>query len=492
MGNNIHMLTIFKLAQLPAENEKVLVLIPDKIVVEEIKDGKVMVGEKTYSRVLDAYKNGEEYGYGLEVFCENIFSNGAAALADCCDYEDGELEDPQNLFEEYTAAYLEELGEMVWFLDFKEIIPTLDYATKEAFFERFHYSIDYKAKKLVSSENAKINEQIEEDETIAQPISRLSLISYLKERFFAQDEQINKIVSAVYNPIKLSTPKRNIMLYGPTGVGKTGIVKALAKRLGLPFYKADMSSYSASGYVGASIEDIYSGLYLAAGEDIEVLKKGAVLFLDEIDKLLISDKTDVKSQVYNELLTLLEPGGVVNIKYGKGSLEEIFEYDKRNLIIISSGSFAGLDRNKSKKEIGFGSESKETVSKHTIKELNAYGIPMEFLGRQGLIIGLNKLSEKDLFEILAGALESPYMIYKKRLETLGINLNIPESTLKLLAKKAYSLNTGARSLNAIFENAFEPEINGVVDKIDNGEAVTDLKLDIPEETLVKRLERING
>ena len=513
-----HIATIFKIEELTVDWGTILVLIPYKVTTGNLNSGIFNSNGNLYQSVVKAYQNGEKFCFARELELAEIVKNGKEILTSQFLYESEELTTPAEILGAYKEAYTEELNENVWYVDLSELVPYVTNCSEADFYVVYNYSIDRKTKKLVNRKPTNVsdedlqevsksfstgqiepNELREQVDSIVLPpdkkITRLSLISHLKKCILAQDVQVERIASAIYNPIKLGTSKlkRNIMIYGPTGSGKTAIVREIALELGLPFYKADLSEFSASGYTGSSVESIYTGLYLAAGRDIKKLEQGAILFLDEVDKLIISDRTDIKRQVYNELLTLLDPGGVVNFKTSQ--MGNNIAYDKRNLIIITAGSFGELDRKMQKNaKVGFGVQAEKTAEKirrYSIKDFTNFGIPLEFLGRQQLIIPLNELSEEDLFEILSKAFYSPYVVYKRELETVGIALNIPESTLKLIASKAYKLHTGARSLSAIFDEALEPEINAIVDQLDEGN-IGSVTIEVAEEEMVKRLERYHG
>ena len=520
-----HIVTIFKLEELETETERLLVLIPHKVKFGILENGCFRNDESVYCSPLEAYEKGEKFCFAREMSLSEMKKNGKRILTAYFGYEDDELNSETEMFEAYKEAYTSELDENVWYIDLDDLAPSVFWCNNIDFYTLHEYSIDRTTKTLVNrkpndvgddelletkrmferarDERTKLDETVEKAVTDLKKLSsnkkltRLSLIKHLRQCFLAQDEPIERITSAVYNPIKLGSTKfkRNIMIYGPTGCGKTAIVKEIAKELGLPFFRADLSGFSAAGYVGNSVDSIYIGLYSAAGRDMQKLEQGAILFLDEVDKLIMSDEKDVKSQVYNELLTLLDPGGVVNFK--TSTLGNVMTYDKKNLIIITAGSFGELTRKKKRKQsnkVGFGVQN-ESVSKdlttHTIEEFTKFGIPLEFLGRQQLIINLNGLTEDDLFQILTKALYSPYVVYKRELSALGITLNIPESTLRLIAAKAHKLHTGARSLEAIFNEALEPEINAIVDRLDEGNT-SEITINVDEKEMVKRLERYHG
>lgn len=515
-----HLVTIFKPEKIEKDDESLLVLIPDRVLSGAFNEKNEFVTAKgdVFQHVLEAYKNNQEYGYEKVIGLNVLTARGAEYLIKEYGYEECELPGELEIFQAYVYEYTLELDERTYFYDLNEIAPTLLHEGNEEFFTLYGCSIDRIYSRIVneSTENldsdllkilgkekneTNVNEEVpvaEVKQTGLANKSRLQIIKEIKKYILAQDEPVEEMVSAIYNPIKLKAPelKRNILIYGPSGSGKTALVSQIAKQMGLPFYKADAASFSASGYEGESVSSVYSGLYLAAGRDMERLQAGAILFLDEIDKLVLrscDSGTDVKKQVYNELLTLLDHGGYVNFKISAYGPE--IRYNKENLIVISGGSFAGAIEAKKKmgSKIGFGETdlSNKNLTRLSIKDFVNFGLPIEFLGRQQMIVPLKRLTEENLYEILTTALDSPYVMYQMHLAKSGINLTISEANLRMIANKAYKLNTGARSLRAIFDATIDNEINDIVDALDNGEEPA-TNIEIPESVMVKRLERYYG
>ncbi len=530
-----HLVTTFKMKEFHTDEDHLLILLPVEVTVGEIGRTKKFTDSsdgQEYLPVLDAYKRKKSFGYMREVEIAEIMSKGYETLVNFYNHDAKKIANGTNLLQAFKEEYVEEMKYLVFFYDLNELVPIVTAIDHQTFFEEYGYSVNYKTGTISTSEpvieiddifdeleheaeqlnkeQEKINDEQEKSNVKEDKksdingqkvkITRLGLIDYIKSYIISQDEQVEEIASAVYRPLvlKSSEIKRNIMIYGPTGTGKTEIVKLIANKLGFPFYKANVASFSSTGYVGDSVEDIYAGLYLAANRDKERLEAGAIVMLDEVDKLLLGESgNDVKKQVYNELLTTLDPGGVVN--FSLGNMGQKIAYDKKNLIVVSTGSFSSLDRKKiadANSRIGFGTPDKQQVGqvafKYTNEDFYKAGVPLEFLARQDIKIGLNALTEDDLYKILTTALSSPYRVYERTLSSQNIKLTVPESGLRAMASKAYKMQCGARSLRSVFDFAVVPEIDRIIDKLDDGTNPENSEAIVSEEQIVKRLEHYHG
>lgn len=276
--------------------------------------------------------------------------------------------------------------------------------------------------------------------------------------------------------------KNNIFIIGPTGVGKTYMIKLIAKKLGVPFVKGDATKFSETGYVGGDIEDLIRDLYWEANEDLERAQFG-IVFLDEIDKIASSGETvgpDIsRTGVQRALLKPLEETEVeikipqenysffeVSDPQGKIKKKKIYLNTKYILFIVS-GAFQGLEeiiKKRIKKQgLGFISEieSKEEIKINYLKfvipeDLVNYGFEKEFIGRFPVITIFDPLTEDELFEILANP-NDPIIINKKRdFKVYEIDLAFTDEALKEIAKIAYKESTGARALSRILERILIP------------------------------------
>ena len=275
--------------------------------------------------------------------------------------------------------------------------------------------------------------------------------------------------------------KNNIILIGPTGVGKTYIIKLIADKLGVPFVKGDATKFSETGYVGGDVEDLVRDLVKEADGDIERAQYG-IIYIDEIDKIASSEGIkgpDVsRAGVQRALLKPLEETDV-DLKTPHdpiSQLEAIEHFRKtgkrikktintKNILFIVSGAFSGLSeiikKRLSKQGIGFGADldlkdEQEWLKKVKPQDLVAFGFENEFIGRLPVIAVLEELSEEDLFTILKNP-KSPVIVSKKQdFKAYGIDLKFEEDALRLIAHQAYQEKTGARALVSAIERALLP------------------------------------
>lgn len=276
--------------------------------------------------------------------------------------------------------------------------------------------------------------------------------------------------------------KNNIFIIGPTGVGKTYMIKLVAKKIGVPFVKGDATKFSETGYVGGDIEDLIRDLYWEANGDLEKAQFG-IVFLDEIDKIASSGETigpDIsRTGVQRALLKPLEETEVeIKIPQENYSLFEVSEpqgkikrkkitLNTKYVLFIVSGAFQGLEdiiKKRIKKQgLGFISEieSKEEIKINYLKfvtpeDLVSYGFEREFVGRFPVIAIFEPLTEEELYEILANP-NDPILINKKRdFKVYEIDLAFTDDALREIAKIAHKENTGARALARILERILIP------------------------------------
>ncbi|RKX61264.1 MAG: ATPase [Thermodesulfobacteriota bacterium] len=276
--------------------------------------------------------------------------------------------------------------------------------------------------------------------------------------------------------------KSNIFIIGPTGVGKTYMIKLIAQKIGIPFVKGDATKFSETGYVGGDIEDLIRDLYWEANGDLEKARFG-IVFLDEIDKIASSGDPvgpDVsRTGVQRALLKPLEETEI-EIKLPQESLtlfeqQESSEKLKKKKIILNtkyilfvvSGAFHGLEeiikKRLKKQSLGFLSEieSKEEVDFNYLKfvvpeDLVNYGFEREFIGRFPVIAVFDPLTEDELYQILANPNGSIIINKKRDFKVYGIDLAFTNDALREIAKIAYKEGTGARALARVLEKILIP------------------------------------
>lgn len=317
------------------------------------------------------------------------------------------------------------------------------------------------------------------------------LEEYLNTYVVAQPEAVEVIATKVcthFNRMKLEQKlkdeekligniKSNILLIGPTGVGKTYIIKLIAKKIGVPFVKADATKFSETGYVGGDVEDLVRELVHEADGDVTRAEYG-IIYIDEIDKIASSGSfhgPDVsRSGVQRNLLKLMEDSDVdlktphdlasqveaamEAQKTGKVSRQKI---NTRNILFIVSGAFGGLEEiiNKrlNRQSIGFektkyrAEEIQDVMKNIRTEDLLKFGFESEFIGRLPVYIVLNSLGEEGLFKILKNEHSTVVLGKKLDFRAYGIDLQFSDDALKILAARAHLEKTGARGLLAVFE-----------------------------------------
>ena len=305
------------------------------------------------------------------------------------------------------------------------------------------------------------------------------------DEYVIGQEQAKKVISvAVYNHYKrvfertspdakkygedVEIEKSNILMIGPTGSGKTYLVKTLAKLLNVPLAIADATSLTEAGYIGDDIESVISKLLAAAENDVDRAEMG-IVFIDEIDKIAKKKSTNTRDvsgeSVQQELLKLLE-GASVEVPVGtnqKNAMTPMETINTDNILFICGGAFPDLEniikeRLTKQTSIGFGADLRDKfdkdpdiLSKVTNKDLRDFGMIPEFLGRLPVTVTFQGLTKEFLIRILKEPRNAILKQYQKLLEMDEVELRFEEDALEQIAGEALKKETGARALRAILE-----------------------------------------
>ena len=318
------------------------------------------------------------------------------------------------------------------------------------------------------------------------------------DEYVIGQEKAKKVISvAVYNHYKrvatgtmdeIEIEKSNMLMIGPTGSGKTYLVKTLAKLLDVPLAITDATSLTEAGYIGDDIESVVSKLLAAADNDVDRAEQG-IIFIDEIDKIAKKKNThsrDVSGEsVQQGMLKLLE-GADVEVPVGatnKNAMVPMTTVNTRNILFICGGAFPDLpeiikQRLNKQTSIGFGADLKDKYDKEknildrvTVEDLRKFGMIPEFIGRLPVIYTLQGLTKEMLIQILKEPKNAILKQYQKLLELDEVKLEFDDSALEAIAEKALEKDTGARALRAIIEE-FMLDIMYEIPKDDNIGQVT--------------------
>lgn len=302
------------------------------------------------------------------------------------------------------------------------------------------------------------------------------LKEYLDAYAVGQDNSKKALSIAMYNHYKrinsededIEIDKSNLMMIGPTGSGKTYLIKLMSKVLNVPYVITDCSQLSATGYRGDSVENMLEDLIRESDNDISKAETG-IIVLDEIDKLSTQHDGDSSigtRSVQQELLKIIE-GTKKTINSVKTMDNEPVAIDTTNILFICSGAFVGLDeivkkrkksKIKKKSSIGFGADVEKKEIKVSMSEdvthedLIEYGMIPELIGRIPIITVLNKLTEEDLYKIIKDTRGSHLEQYQKLFKQDGIDLKFSDEAIKEIAKRAIETDTGARAIKSIMED----------------------------------------
>ena len=439
---NLELAVIFKSSQ--SENGLTL-FIPQKIILGSLDiDGISFLDTKGKKYNHMVIKNNDKYCFGLRTGIKELNSI----------YKVSSLK-------ELLTTYTKHIKEYTYYFAFPE-------SSKKEFSDLILVSEDNEYHNQMTLfdkdlENLKVTAKLEEEQELKQTkintFNTNDLITGVKSKIIGQDEQIEDIVSIIWQNCH-SSRKSNIMIVGPTGTGKTEIIRLIAKKLNIPVIVANAASLTQSGYVGESVDDILKNLINKCNGNVKKAEQ-AIVILDEMDKIAsngISHDGVATSGVQDELLKLTEDGSYF-VNMGDMFEEDKVEISTKNMTFIGIGAFSNLRKEIVEKVIsGFSTQPKQepikTIKKATTDDLIQYGLKPELVGRFSNVIELNPLTEENLIQIMKNPNNDTLSEKRKILQERNITVQIEESVYEKLAKIAIEKKIGARGLISSIDNLF--------------------------------------
>lgn len=320
----------------------------------------------------------------------------------------------------------------------------------------------------------------------------------LDEYVMGQDQAKKVLAVGVYNHYKrvladqgeddIEIEKSNMLMLGPTGSGKTFMVKTMARLLQVPLAITDATALTEAGYIGDDVESVISKLLANADNDVELAERG-IVYIDEIDKIAKKQNTnnrDVSGESVQQALLKLLEGADIEVPVGatnKNAMVPMTTVNTSNILFICGGAFPGLEdiikkRLTSQGTMGFGSElrdkydhEKDLFARVETEDIREYGLIPEFIGRLPIVFSLQAMDEDLLVQVLSKPKNAILKQYRKLLQMDEVDLEFEDDAMYAVAKKAAAKKTGARALRSIIEE-FMMDIMYEIPKDDNIGEVT--------------------
>lgn len=347
---------------------------------------------------------------------------------------------------------------------------------------------------MTKKQNQQTQEEIQEIKKqmrdLMNVVTPKHLYDYLNQHVIGQEEAKKYVSVAVYNHYKrfcdtiygytqgeennpyedVTIEKSNVIIAGPTGCGKTYMLRMLAKYLNIPFYISDSSSLTQAGYVGDDVENCVLGALRDCNFNVQAAQH-AIIVLDEFDKISrkgenTSITRDVGGEGVQQSLLKIVEGHKVQVPPNGGRKhpeQECIEVDTTNILFFGIGAFDGLERiiekRKNKKTIGFNTiisdnnfeENEDILADITTEDLKKFGLIPELIGRFPLITHVKNLTEDELYQVLIEPKNSIIKQYQKMMWIDNIDLTFEEDALRIIAKDASEKKTGARALRGVID-----------------------------------------